>query len=552
MTKDTPEHTQAAPTSDTPPQSIRPADLVLSSPGHDPDSSKPTPVPPTPHRSRIGLMIALAVCLLLLIGVIFILPRVIPPQISKPTKPPELTNTETSSLLVDSPPIDQVAIALARREAQDALARIKEKQTLLLNRNVSVWAPEEYKAALDTIQQGDTHYRQQRYSEALSSYTQGETALKQLASQIEPRLTQALDNGLTALEQGDAEQALVQFQLALALEESDLSKTNPSELNPSETKPSSANLSIAHRGLARAKLLPQVMAHVSEGEQLLQNNLPAAALSAFSAALSLDSKHPLAQSGHKQAQQAIDNAAYQSAMSAGFQHMDSGDFQRAMSSFKAALAASPESDAARSALTQAQNRRTQHQIQTLLSRALNNEAQENWQQALELYREALEKDSAVSASRIGEIRTSTRAALDQAIDSVLADPLALAASSRYRQGEQVLRDAQGIKQPGPKLRQQISDLQQTLSLARQPVALTLQSDNATHITLLRVGDLGSFQSKAITLIPGRYIATGYRPGYRDVRVEFKVTSAVTGAMTGSLTSSQPSAQTVRIQCYETI
>jgi len=44
----------------------------------------------------------------------------------------------------------------------------------------------------------------------------------------------------------------------------------------------------------------------------------------------------------------------------------------------------------------------------------------------------------------------------------------------------------------------------------------------TQVTLYRVGQLGTFDSRVVPLKPGRYIAAGSRKGYRDVRVEFAV------------------------------
>lgn len=52
--------------------------------------------------------------------------------------------------------------------------------------------------------------------------------------------------------------------------------------------------------------------------------------------------------------------------------------------------------------------------------------------------------------------------------------------------------------------------------------MRLTSDNATEVTLYRVGRLGRFQERAVTLTPGTYTLVGSRPGYRDVRVELVV------------------------------
>jgi hypothetical protein len=54
------------------------------------------------------------------------------------------------------------------------------------------------------------------------------------------------------------------------------------------------------------------------------------------------------------------------------------------------------------------------------------------------------------------------------------------------------------------------------------VAVRLESDGQTEVTLFRVGRLGRFQQKALELRPGTYTVVGSRRGYRDVRLELEV------------------------------
>jgi len=58
-------------------------------------------------------------------------------------------------------------------------------------------------------------------------------------------------------------------------------------------------------------------------------------------------------------------------------------------------------------------------------------------------------------------------------------------------------------------------------LDRAAVKITVQlaSDNATEVTLHRVGRLGRFLSREVALTPGTYTLVGSRAGYKDVRVQ---------------------------------
>ena len=75
---------------------------------------------------------------------------------------------------------------------------------------------------------------------------------------------------------------------------------------------------------------------------------------------------------------------------------------------------------------------------------------------------------------------------------------------------------------GPRLAQQRDELSRLLKRAVTPVQVALVSDNLTTVSVYRVGNLGNFTSKQLSLRPGTYVAVGIRPGFRDVRREFRV------------------------------
>jgi hypothetical protein len=85
-----------------------------------------------------------------------------------------------------------------------------------------------------------------------------------------------------------------------------------------------------------------------------------------------------------------------------------------------------------------------------------------------------------------------------------------------------LAQASRIESPGPILQQQIAQLRDWLVRADAPVAVALESDNQTQVTIYRVGQLGTFTQRQLQLTPGRYTVVGTRPGYRDVRREIAV------------------------------
>ena len=53
--------------------------------------------------------------------------------------------------------------------------------------------------------------------------------------------------------------------------------------------------------------------------------------------------------------------------------------------------------------------------------------------------------------------------------------------------------------------------------AQIPLKITLESDNLTQVAVYRVGRLGAFLKKDLTLRPGSYTIVGTRNGFKDVR-----------------------------------
>ena len=65
-------------------------------------------------------------------------------------------------------------------------------------------------------------------------------------------------------------------------------------------------------------------------------------------------------------------------------------------------------------------------------------------------------------------------------------------------------------------------MRRSVQRAATPVSVALVSDNLTHVSVYKVGNLGNFTNRELTLRPGTYVAIGIRPGFRDVRLEFRV------------------------------
>jgi hypothetical protein len=150
------------------------------------------------------------------------------------------------------------------------------------------------------------------------------------------------------------------------------------------------------------------------------------------------------------------------------------------------------------------------------------EAREEWRAAVGEYDAALAIDAHVSFAIEGRLRAVRRAALSDALDRHVASPQRLSAEPVAREAEALVERARGEEPAGPRLEGQIRALEQALGAARTTVAVVIESDGLTEVSVSRVGPLGRMTRRTLELRPGEYTAVGSREGYRDVRRRFSV------------------------------
>lgn len=484
-------------------EKIRPADIDLTQPGPSAGGRSSGgaggngPDPGEPKRNR-WLMPALGVAIVTALAVIFVLPFLV----SGPSPEPRVPATvESQPRTVDESPFREAQLARARREAQDLLSGILDKQEYLEGRQVETWGADSFEDALAKAAEGDRRYRQRDFSAALEHYREADQLLSELENRVDRVVADALEAGRAALSAGDAGKAEAAFERALTIE------------------PDSRD---AERGRQRARVLPQVLALMERADKARDAGDWEDARELYSQVQDLDADHTAASEKLKSTEEAILERDFTAAMSRGFAALQAGNPERAEAAFGQALQLKSGHPDALSGRNQARNLGQQQWVSRQLNQATAKERDEQWQDAVDTYQGVLNRDESVMDARIGLIRARTRAELDRDLNRALADPLRLATPAVADHARELLRDARSIADPGPRLRRQIDQLAQSLEAAAQPVTVTLRSDNRTRVTLLRVGELGTFEHKQMELKPGRYVALGSREGYRDVRIEFQV------------------------------
>lgn len=476
--------------------------------GSNPQTAKKIPTPSELWRQHRTLVIAVPLILVALLVVIFVLPS----QVEKPSvsaahsdEAKTVPTPAKPSGPAESPWTD-AQFAKQRRETQDILAKLLDRQRSLESIHVDRWAAQSFEEATLLAAQADTLYREQDFAQSKSLYEQVLQSFDQLLKQSETVFSTNLDSGFTAIADGNSKAAQEHFQVAALI-------------HPESTE--------AQTGLERAQVLDQVTDLIRQGSRHQRQGEFDEAKRLFAQALQVDGQSSAAQSKLNEINAAIKEREYAKAMSLGFSALNQGNFDQAAQHFQQALKIKPGAADAQAAIVQAKNQNTQSTLQQLINNAVSAETNEQWQQAVDNYNQALKLDNNLVQAKVGKIKAEHRAQIDQRLVDILNNPDRLTSDNVFKEYQQLGREVRDMANRGPRLQQQFEQLEQAMRRAIAPVNVMLRSDNLTDVTVYQIGNLGKFQQQELTLKPGTYTVTGTRKGYRDVRQEITISANTT-------------------------
>jgi tetratricopeptide (TPR) repeat protein len=396
-------------------------------------------------------------------------------------------------------PWSDAQLAKQRKAAQAVLELLLEQQFTLEEMSVEQWAAAEFAAATQLATSGDELYRQQQFEAAQANYQSGLESMTALVEAAPAVFERQLQAGLAALAANQPQPATAALTIALLI------------------KPDSETALTAQ---ARALTLPEVLTLIKQAQQAQRDNELEQAAATTAQALGLDPAHELATSLQLQLQQEIARRDFNRAMTAGYQAMDRQDYDSAEARFLAAQRLLPAAAETGAALAQARSARTLQRIESLRGNADAAQRNEDWNAAVAAFDAILRIDDTVQFAREGAARSRERQSLDQRLQQTLEKPERLADQRIYAETRQLLTYAITLSPAGPRLRRQLSALDTLLQQALVPIAVLLQSDEQTDVTVYRVAHLGTFRRQQLELKPGTYTAVGVRTGFRDVRQQF--------------------------------
>jgi tetratricopeptide (TPR) repeat protein len=399
------------------------------------------------------------------------------------------------------PVLSAEELAALKNQAEALLTGLLTLQDRLTSLNAEQWASENWQRYRALSDAGDNAFLANDFALAVSSYSEanslGEAIIARGAADVE----RSFSAGEAALAAGNAELAIEQYDLVLTIE-------------PTHAR------ALAQR--ARAERLPAVLTLVQRADAERARGELEAALASYREALALDPGWAPATMGVSDVNAALRDAELDRLLSEAYGLLGAERYTDAQEQFRAALAVRPGSREAQEGLVQAEQGAKLDQIALTEARALAFERRELWNDAVELYRTVLASDETLLFAQTGLERAQARAGLDAKLSNLLANPTLLLTDSVLVDTRKLLESAATETPRGPRLDGQITELGRLVTIASQPVAVRLTSDQLTTVTLYRVGSLGAFASRDVELRPGTYTVIGSRDGYRDVRQTFTV------------------------------
>lgn len=392
-----------------------------------------------------------------------------------------------------------------RLAADASRAAALQKLAKLEGEGARVWGAEEFAGtSMSQIDQVLAKANAGRASDqTIAAYVDAGQQLDRLADSKSERLARAMAEGSAALGRLDAPSAVKQFTIAAA--------AAPGNVE-------------AERGLERSRKLPEALESVAAGDAAVAARDLQAAKAAYQRASEIDPGLVIAREKLRETDAQISSQAYQSAVSEAVARLREGNTKAAETALARAQRVRPNGPELAELRTQIAAASKLSEIRRLQGAAEAMERQEKWSEAAKAYEQVLALDANAAFAGRGLEQARHLAALHGLIDGYLASPDRLQSSEPRSHAQAVLGQATSAE-AGPVLRGKASRLTELLAAAQAPVPVTLRSDNATQVEILRVGPVGIFERHSLSLIPGRYTAVGRRTGYRDVRVQFELARA---------------------------
>jgi serine/threonine protein kinase/tetratricopeptide (TPR) repeat protein len=428
-------------------------------------------------------------------------PRVEIPVTQQSQAMPQKTDAK-SEVASENPP-EPAELSAEKEQAEQKLAEFMQLKQELESKGAPTWAQAAYAEMMQLAAQADQLLIENNHLAAAAKYAEASAKARILADRIKPTLNRLLAEGQAALTEGNAESARQKLTAALMIDP--------------DNKTAQHGLQRAENAAAVNQLMQQGAAHEKEGDR-------AFALADYQKALRLDPESKEAQQALVRAKRLISDQEFQQLMSEGLSALHANNYSLAREKLLKAQSFRPTSQEAKDALAQVDQSIRLAGIESYRRKADDAEQAEKWEQALDAYLQVLKIDPDIQFAIQGKQRALAYIRLDKRINFFLKQPAVLESDRQLENAIQLMAEIKKIDPRGPRLKDQLAKLTRMVDAAQTPIKITLESDGLTEVAVYKVGKLGRFASRVLSLRPGTYTVVGTRDGYQDVRKQFTIKS----------------------------
>lgn len=468
----------------------------------------PAPSAPPPKSGWEPKTLLIGFALVILAGFIFwVLPDLVGPQNNRQTQVDiNPAAADTPTVVTKQAPIATAKAKIIAEQAEALAETFLRKLIALEDLGLALWDPNALAQINQEAMAADDAYRAGEAQTALALYTQLLATVTELEADLPDRRAENLAQAQQALSEADDRNALKFWEIA-------------AQLNPQKVEVQSTWQAVQQ--------IPTISALMSEADIAERAGQVEDANTILREATALFPDWAPSQKAATRVQQILIRKQFQSSMSLGFTALSEGSYDAAIRAFERATSIDPNASAAQDGLEQVRQAQLKEQIQALFIEAQEAETQGRWLDAKAAYEAArsLAPNLTDLTARIETI--DARIALAAALTQILADPARLQSDTELNQARDLAITISQLPPPVGDLQASLPVLTRMLSHARRALTLTLTSDGQTTVTVLRLGQdgrLGQIMETRLTLFPGRYVVTGSRRGYKDVRHELTLSS----------------------------
>ncbi len=430
------------------------------------------------------------------------------PVLAKPTGESRAPAAQTP------PPFQALELERARQQAQEQLNDFMDLQlSLEQDLHVAAWGEAELARVKDLANTGDKLFLEARFEAAMDAYASAVADLAALAAKGAALFDAAIADGATALAERDPAAASAAFARAAAI-------------HPDDPRVAA--------GAARAAKLPAITELLRESRRSILRGDYDRAHEFLVKARRLDPATAGLATRLAEVNAARAEERRKAVLSEGFTALEAGDHSAALAAFGKVLGNHPGDAAALTGRQLATRAWTLAEIDRQRAAARAQIEAEDWTAALASYDAVLALDASLQFARDGKLQLRERVALIRAMDRILADPNLLSTDQEFAAARDVLARARAEARPGGrigarpggKFAARLERFREVVERGAVPVALVLMSDNATEVTIQKIGAIGTFARTELSLRPGRYVIIGSRDGCRDIRKEITLAAGM--------------------------